>query len=426
MSIRINIDSLPWDMRQKINDELKIEIKGPGMSRWIFPFHIHVDDIHLPFSYAVNTLKLKRPSRDNFPSMNTKFEGVLREEQIILKKEALDLLTKNGTVIISAFVGFGKTACAISLACSIRLKTLILVNKIVLIKQWEESILKFCPHAKIQKLTSKSKFDDTCDFYIINTINVCKTSPNFFKKVGLVIGDEIHLLMAEGLSKAFQVIFPRYTIALSATPYRIDDFNGLINLFFGKEQIIRKLDRKHIVYKVNTGLKIGMEVAESGRVDYNKIIEAQSTCEERNDLILRIVQHFSERHFMILCKRVEQATFIFKKLQELGESVDNLIGKKQEFDKDARILVGITGKISTGFDHPKLDTLLLATSIKEFFIQSLGRVFRSRDTIPFIFDLVDTNPILINHYKTRLEVYKDCGGVIKDFGREFPDILKGD
>lgn len=425
MSICVNIDSLDWDIRQKINDELKIEIKGPGMSRWIFPFLIHVDDIYLPFSYAVNALKLKRPSRDAYPSMNVKFEGTLRDEQVVLKKESLDLLTKNGSVIISAFVGFGKTACAISLACSIRLKTLILVNKIVLIKQWEEALLKFCPESKVQKLTTKSKFDDSCDFYIMNTINVSKMGLHYFSKIGLIIGDEIHLLMAEGLSKAFQVVFPRYAIALSATPYRIDDFSGLIGLFFGQQQIIRKLNRKHYVYKVNTGLKIEMEVADTGRVDYNKIVEAQSKCKERNELIIRIVQHFKERNFMILCKRVEQANFLYKSLKDLGESVDNLIGKKQEFDEEARILVGITGKISTGFDHPKLDTLLLATSIKEFFIQSLGRVFRSRDSVPFIFDLVDLNPILNNHYKTRLEVYKDCGGIVKDFGREFPSVLKG-
>ena len=127
---------------------------------------------------------------------------------------------------------------------------------------------------------------------------------------------------------------------------------------------------------------------------------------------------------MVLCKRVEQANYLFKRLKENGEYVDNLIGSKQEFDKEARILVGIHQKISVGFDHPKLDTLLLATDLDSYFIQSLGRVFRRQDTIPIVFDLVDKNAILVKHYKNRKEVYTKVGGKIKDFNKEFPEFFK--
>ena len=151
MSIKTDIDTLTNDDRDKINDLLRISIQN----KYIFPYNILNDDIYIPFAFAINTLKLKRPLRAKFPSMNIKFEGILREEQMIVKKEALDILTEKGSVIISLYTGGGKTITAINLACQIKMKTLVIVNKIVLIKQWEDSILQFCPTANVQKLTTK-------------------------------------------------------------------------------------------------------------------------------------------------------------------------------------------------------------------------------------------------------------------------------
>ena len=424
MSIKTNIDTLNQAKRDKINNELKLELKGPGMSKWIFPFDLIGDDLFVPFAYGIRQLKLKRPLRDTFTVMNRKFQGILRDEQLIVKKEAIDILDKQGSVIISAYPGFGKTIGSISLACTMKLKTLIIVNKIVLINQWADSITTFCPSAKIQKLTTKSEFDNECDFFIMNAINVPKMGPNFFKNIGNCIVDELHLIMAEGLSKSLQNICPRYLIGLSATPYREDGLDGLISYFFGDDKIIRKLHRKHIVYKVETGLKIELELSEStGKVNWGAVLKEQSENQERNDLIVKIVEEFKDRTFLILCKRVEQANYFIKKLHEKGENVDSLVGSKQDFNRDCRILVGILSKVGTGFDWSKLNGLILACDLEAFFIQSLGRVFRTKDTIPIVFDIIDKNPILMKHYNSRVETYRECGGIIKSFNREFFDTL---
>ena len=154
--------------------------------------------------------------------------------------------------MISAYTGFGKTIGAINLAVNIKFRTLIIVNKIILIKQWKESILKFCPEAKVQSLTTKSKKQDV-DFYIINAQNVEKMGKIFFADIGTVIVDEAHMIMAETLSKSLQYVFPRYIIGLTATPYRPDGLDQLLKFYFGSHKIIRKLYRKHTVYKVYTG-----------------------------------------------------------------------------------------------------------------------------------------------------------------------------
>jgi superfamily II DNA or RNA helicase len=416
MSIKIDIDMLTETQRNMINQELKIEnkTKYSMMAKWIFPHNLIGDDLYIPLAFAFTRLKLKRRPRSDFPVMNVSFEGTLREEQQVVKKEALSFLSSFGSVIISMYVGGGKTITAINIACNVKLKTLVVINKLLLIKQWEDSIRRFCPSASIQKLTASSTIDPESDFYIMNAINIPKMSSSQFSHIGLCIVDECHLIMAEGLSKALQNISPRYMIGLSATPYRPDGMDKLLTFFFGENKVIRNFFREHIVYKVSTLLKIKMEISEAtSKVDWNSVLKQQSESTRRNEIIINIAKRFRDNNFLVLCKRVEQGKHILKRLQEENESVTSLIGSQQEFDRDARILVATNSKAGTGFDHPKLNALILACDLDSYYIQALGRIFRSRDTVPIVFDLVDDNPILAKHFENRLEVYKESGGVIK-------------
>lgn len=429
MSILYNIDLLSDKQREKIHDDLIIKIESNKYNPFapkkeIYPYEIKNNYISLPFSYSVTELDMKRKLRESYPEMSVKFEGVLREEQKEIRKESISSLSKTGSVVISLYTGGGKSITALALACHIKLKTLIIVNKVVLINQWENSIKQFCPSAKINKLLPKSKFDEEADFYIINAVNMCNKEVGYFDSIGCVIVDEIHLIMAETLSKSLFYVFPRYMIGLSATPYRTDGLDPLLDFYFGSNKIVRELRREHIVYKVKTGFTPKVEMASNGKVNWGVVLDSQSNDKERNELIINIAKEFSDRNILIMSKRIEQAQYIFNRLEEEGESVTNLIGKKQEFDKEARILVGTTAKTGTGFDHQKLDCLILASDLENYFIQVLGRVLRRPDVKPIVFDLVDENRILEKHYKTRKEVYTEIGGTIIDFEKRHKKILK--
>lgn len=425
MSLKISLDSINNKNREKINNELKIEIENESSilpNKIIQPFDLINNDIYLPFAFSVKELDIKRPLRNKFPVMITDFKGILRPEQKIVKSEAIDFLTKTGSIIISAYPGFGKTLLSINLACSIKLKTLIIVNKIVLMKQWEDSILKFCPNATVQKLTAKSKMKES-DFFIMNAINVGKMGKTFFKDIGNLIIDEAHLIMAETLVKSLKFICPRYLIGLSATPYRHDGLNIMLDFYFGKNKIIRDMTREHIVYIVNTGFTPTVEKMDNGRLNWGLVLQSQSEDEKRNELIINIIKKFSDRCILVLTKRVEQGKLLMRKLKDIDEDVTSLLGDQQEFNKESRILVGTTSKCGTGFDHAKLDTLILAADIDAYFIQVLGRIFRREDTIPIVFDLVDNNGILIKHFKNRKEVYNKIGGKIVSFNKKFPEFI---
>ena len=417
MSICVNIDSIQWPIRKKINSDLEITIENKfsgGEPRYIYPFEIEGNDITLPFAYAV-TKKIKRPSRESLPgAINSTFTGSLRPEQKEVRQEAIKQLSSSGSILLSMYCGFGKSATSMKISCDIGLKTLVIVNKIILIKQWNEGINIFCPNASVQKITTKSKKED-CDFYIINAQNVEKMGKTFFSDIGTVIVDEAHLIMAETLSRCLQWVHPRYLIGLTATPYRVDGLNLLLDFYFGKYKIIRTLFREHIAYKVSTGFKPTVEKAINGRVNWSSVLESQANDIDRNELIIKILKHYSKRNFLVLTKRVAQGEYLVKRLQEEGEDVTSLFGSNQEYNISSRILVGTNSKCGTGFDHPKLDALLLAGDLEQYFIQYLGRVFRTKDVKPLIFDLVDNYSLLSKHFNSRQKIYKELGGEVRNF-----------
>lgn len=334
------------------------------------------------------------------------------------------MLNKHGSVLISLYTGGGKTITSINLACKIKLKTLVITHRVVLINQWKDSISQFCTGAKIQILDSKNPLKPDIDFYIINASLIPKKTYTDFKDIGLVIVDEAHLIMAEKLSKCMLRLTPRYVIGLSATPYRTDGLNVLFDLYFGKDKIERKLWHEHKVYQINSSFVPDTELAQNGKINWSTVIESQANNRQRNEFIVKLVVKFADRVFLILCKRVSQANYLLKRLREEGEDATSLIGKQQTFEKTSRILVGTSSKAGVGFDHARLDSLILAADLEQYFIQYLGRIFRRKDVLPMIFDIVDDHPILKKHFRTRRLVYKEHGGEVYDFNKEFPEFGK--
>lgn len=421
------------DLSKYTDEELEIMSKkltiNPEKSKYsfkapdpIYTFEVVENEAYIPFSYD---LSLPIPLQKSFSEKKVFFEGKLREEQKEVKNEAISILNKNKSVIISSYTGFGKTLLAIYLATRIGLPTLILCHRLVLIEQWKKSIQKFCPEASIEIITAKSKKIEA-DFYIINASTVAKRDREFFKDIGLVIVDELHVIMAKNMSQSMKYFTPRYVIGLSATPYRNDGLDDLIDLYFGKEKIYRKLHRKHIVYRLSTKYEPDVKTNVLGKIDWGSVIDSISENEERNELIIRIVKFFSKRNFLILCKRVKQAKKIYERLIEEKEDVTSLIGKQQEYNTESRILVGIAQKMGVGFDHPKLDTLLLATDIQDYFLQYLGRVFRTQSGEPWIFDIVDKFGLLQKHFLERKKIYLEHGGILKDFHESFTNFFDND
>lgn len=410
MSIKVNINKLT----ERNLKDLEITLEE---SKQIIPIYKNINNIiHLPYSYATS-LNFKSRKSKEYERVNININFKLRDYQEEILNELLERLNKTGTCILSLYTGAGKSYIAIFIAHLLKFKTLIIVKGVTLMDQWLELIQKTCINSKVQIVLPKTELAIDCDFYIINIVNVFKMGYSFFDSIGMLICDEIHLLCSSVFHKSFYHVYPRYVLGLSATPYRNDEFNKIISLYFGDYKIVRELKSSFDVNVYYTDLVIEYKTRYDVRkhkniIDWNSVVNYQSNNDKRNIFIINLIKKYNTLNFLVLCKRVNQVNKLVELLKKENEYVTDLTKNKKSFDTEARILVSTIQKCGVGFSHNKLNALLLASDALEYYIQYLGRVFREMNNHPTIFDIVDNLPLLYKHFYSRKAVYVKVGGTI--------------
>ena len=425
MSVSFPLNSLSESDKTQIMEDLTISPKASFLSYApkadsIYAYSVDEGKVFVPFSYG--TQKFKTFPSGNYSRRDLEFNGTLRDYQLNVVAEAIADLNKRRCTFLSMATGKGKTLTSIYISSRLKVKVCVLLFRVNLFEQWEESIKKVMPNAKIQVLDTTCKIQEDIDFYLINPINVIKRNKQDFKDIGFLIADEAHALCSEKLSKSFLHFSPKWCIGLSATPERSDDLHKILDLHFGSNRISIPLNVKHDYYRFNTGLKPDVKYNMRGDTDWNSVLDFQATHQQRNEWIVKLCKMFPERNILILCKRKFQTQCLHQMLFEEKESVDFTTGTKKKFDKDARILVTTFSKSGVGFDHPKLDMMIIASDVEEMFEQYFGRCVRREDSSPIFIDLVDDHKTLERHFGTRKSYSKSVGGNIKDFHLAFPDF----
>ena len=422
MSIHVDCNQITVEQEERILKEVRVTkiekmyhpssgFKKKETEINAFCQYSELNCYYVPFHWGLTNLSLKRVGRNVFDKIDISFNSPLRNVQLEIKNECIKRLNEYGCLLISLYPGAGKTCLSIYLASIIKLKTLIVCHRIVLMEQWRDSIKRFAGNAKIEIIKVGKKYNENADFFIVNAQNMKKLGRDVFQKIGFVIVDEIHAIMAESLSESMFYVSPRYLLGLSATPTRPDGMDGLLDFYFGKGNMIKKeLYHKHTVYQVETGIEFEEESS-----NWNALITSQCLHTERNRMIVDIILKHSDRHFLVLCKRVQQASFIYDRLIEEKENVSLMIEDTNHFDPSSRIIVASLQKCGVGFSHDLLDALIIASDMEEYFIQYLARVMRTEEVEPIVFDLVDNHKGLKKHFGHRKKVYLKAGGIIKKY-----------
>lgn len=404
MSILIKYSELKQD---EVTDMLVIDKQRNTLKR-MYPYRREQDAVFIPFAYARS---IGFNSIQHTKEVEYTFKSTLYERQVNMKENAMNKLEKDRYLLLGLHVGWGKTTFSLYLGSCLKRRILIICPA-SLLKQWQSEAMKHVgEHAFI--IYPRKPIDDTKNIYIINAQNVEKLPSSFLASIGTCIVDEIHKICAEKTHTCLYSIVPQYLIGLSATPYREDGYHKLIELYFGTQPIMTKLEKPHKVYMVQTNLELDFELQYDGRINWNSLLESQANHPERLDIIMRILIHFSDRVFIVLCKRKDLATAIYERCKAINESVELYIGNKKDFNINVRIFIGTTTKCGVGFSSNTFNALLVASDIEAYYIQNLGRVFRTNDASPIVFDLVDSHNRLHAHWLTRQKVYKESKGDIK-------------
>ena len=389
-------------------------------------FQVHDKKAYLPKYYMEqhHPEVIGRVSSWNaLSTQHTSFK--LREYQLLVKREVDEIMDTFQSIILSLHCGWGKSYFAILYALQLGLQTLVTVYRVSHLEQWKTSIESVNPQLRIQILTNKSEKKPDMDFYLILGENMSHRPMDEFQGVGTFIVDECHMFCTPTMSKAFLRIQPKSCLALSATPFRTDRLDHILQLHFGVSIIRRKLYRPFNVYRLDTKMKPKTQETKTGQLDWSYVINSQAMNQERNQMIVRLCQLFRNRTIMILTKRVElHGEILLKLFQDAGESVDLFAGTTQTYNRDARILIATYSKAGVGFDNPKLDMLIVAGDVEEMFEQYMGRVFRRMDTVPIIIDMVDNFFVFEKHFQTRMLTYVQSGGVVKPFHSHFPEFAQ--
>lgn len=341
-------------------------------------------------------------------------------------------LDKNHRFRLSDYLVSHNTFSAINIAHKLKVKTGILVHRKVLTKQWIDSITKFTS-GNYQVVSSQTKIDKNKDFYIFSMGYVHKqwnketktwnAKPlGIYKHIGFLVIDEAHIACASEMVKSLFYFEPLYTLALTATPYRKDGLDKILDLYFGKDKIIRQAKSKFYVYIFQTFFKPENCRNIMGKKDWSKVIASISDNENRNNKIVKIVEFFQENNYiLILTKLRRHVMTLYTMIQKQGLSVTKMCGNDQEYDTTASILISTYSKLGVGFDDTRFNCLILASDVEQV-EQYAGRL-REGERDRYIIDMVDDDYNCKNHLKTRKKWYASRNGIVSPFEKKFPEFF---
>lgn len=348
---------------------------------------------------------------------------------------------------------FGKTVTAAALIARRGVNTLVLVHRTELLKQWQERLQAFLRAGKGVIGTiggGKAKPTGKIDIAVMQSLSRQGKTSELIENYGQVIVDECHHLSAFSFEAILKRARAKYVLGLTATPIRRDGRQPIIFMQCGPI--------RHTASKP-AGAPQTLEVIPrylAARIDLPADAAIQDVFRHVADdagrttaIADEVANAFAQgRKVLVLTERTEHLDAIGTALAGRVPTLFTLHGrmsKKQRaaliVDLDAlpadapRVLLSTGKLVGEGFDHPPLDTLVLAMPIswKGTLQQYAGRLHREHadKTRVRIIDFVDAgHPALLRIWERRKRGYQAMGYRIPPTGisdnQDFEMVLPGE
>ncbi|HDS1767252.1 DEAD/DEAH box helicase [Pseudomonas putida] len=361
-------------------------------------------------------------------SLDVDFLGTLRPDQ----DAAIHALMPYDTGILCAPTAFGKTVTAAALIARRRVNTLVLVHRTELLRQWQARLQTFLGVGKEVVGTiggGKPKTTGQIDIAVMQSLSRKGEISDLIKNYGQVIVDECHHLSAVSFEALLRSAPARYVLGLTATPIRRDGQQPIIFMQCGpiRHTAARPESAPHDLSVIPRMLSGPIPLPEGAGIQ--DVFKTLADDTGRTALIVSDVRSAYDqgRKVLVLTQRTEHVDVLEHALKGYVENLYTLHGrmpKKQRLarlseleslSEDAPRVLLATGKlIGEGFDHPALDTLVLAMPIswRGILQQYTGRLHRAHTakTDVQVIDFVDEgNVALMRMWEKRKMGYRTMG-----------------
>ena len=366
-------------------------------------------------------------------AISVAFAGALRLDQ----EAAVSAMLHHDIGVLCAPTAFGKTVTAAAMIARRGVNTLVLVHRTELLKQWQERLQTFLGAGKGFIGTiggGKSKPSGKIDIAVMQSLSRQGDVHSLVENYGQVIVDECHHVGAISFDAILKRTKAKYVLGLTATPIRRDGLQPIIFMQCGP---IRHTAAKSanapqdLEVLPRTWLSQIELPAEAGIQD---VFRQLANDRDRTEAIAAEVSNAIAlgRKVLVLTERTEHLDAIRAALDDLTllpfvlhgrmskRQRSALVAELDALPPDAPRILLATGKlVGEGFDHPPLDTLILAMPVswRGTLQQYAGRLHREHvgKTNVRIIDFVDSgHPALMRMWDKRLRGYRAMGYRIRE------------
>jgi len=360
--------------------------------------------------------------------IDVSFLGTLRSDQEV----AVSSMLSHDVGILCAPTAFGKTVTAAALIAKRSVNTLVLVHRTELLRQWQERLHAFLGVGNDVVGTiggGKAKPTGVIDIAVMQSLSRKGEVSDTVKNYGQIIVDECHHVSAVSFESLLRSAVARYVVGLTATPIRRDGQQPIIFMQCGpiRHSATRPASAPHDLSVVPRLLSKPIVVPDGSGIQ-DVFRRLADDVERTAKIVSEVELAFSQgRKILVLTERTEHVDALETELKGRVHNLFTLHGrmpKKQRIarmhDLDSlppdapRVLVATGKLVGEGFDHPALDTLVLAMPIswKGILQQYAGRLHRAHaDKADVrVIDFVDAgNVALMRMWDKRQAGYKAMG-----------------
>ena len=120
---------------------------------------------------------------------------------------------EKGGGLLEIHTGAGKTVMGLNIISQLKKKTLIIVHKEFLLRQWIERIEQFLPNAKVGKIQGEVIDIENKDIVIgmLQSLSMKDYPKSIFDSFGLSVYDECHHIGAEVFSRVLFKVVTKYS-----------------------------------------------------------------------------------------------------------------------------------------------------------------------------------------------------------------------